>query len=255
MDLVGMSALKLFLRSFMISIIIPTRNEEKILATTLAGISEYHGDKEVIVSDGKSSDRTIDIAKQYGATIVLDDGPSRKTIAGGRNAGALLAQGEFIAFMDADVSLTKPNQFFDTLLAYLHSHPEVVGCSTSVRVLPEMETFFDKLIFSTLNGWHYILNNILGFGVTCGEFSIVRRSAFDKIGGFNESLVASEDYDFFHRLSLVGKTHFNSELCVHHTGRRAHKVGWPKLLFIWNMNAISMILLKRSMSKEWTEIR
>ena len=76
-----------------------------------------------------------------------------------------------------------------------------------------------------------------------------------KIGGFNEKFVAGEDHDLFQRLTKVGRTRFIKGLTVYHTGRRAHKIGWPRLLSIWLGNVFSFIFLKRSMSKEWKEIR
>ena len=77
----------------------------------------------------------------------------------------------------------------------------------------------------------------------------------ERIGGYNETLIAGEDMDLFRRMTKIGKTRCDVALVLHHTGRRAHKIGWPRLLTLWFMNNLSAIFLKRSISKEWVEIR
>ena len=57
----------------MISFIIPTLNEEKTIEKTLKNLSEYFGEKEIIVSDGRSSDKTIEIAKKYTDKVIIHD--------------------------------------------------------------------------------------------------------------------------------------------------------------------------------------
>jgi GT2 family glycosyltransferase len=86
---------------------------------------------------------------------------------------------------------------------------------------------------------------------------VVRASSFKEVGGFNPRLVAAEDQDFFQRLRKIdkAKTHFESSLRVYHTGRRAHKIGWPRLISIWIANGFSQRFFGRSVSKEWKEVR
>lgn len=84
---------------------------------------------------------------------------------------------------------------------------------------------------------------------------MIRSSSFKQVGGFNPMLVAGEDYDMFRRLRKVGRTYFNNDLTAFHTGRRAHAVGWPKLLTQWFLNNMAATFLKKAVSKEWKEIR
>ena len=78
----------------MISIIIPTLNEAKIIESTLrtlaATLTLPH---EVIVSDGGSSDRTAELATRHANTVVVYSGAGRQTIGKGRNNGAKAATG------------------------------------------------------------------------------------------------------------------------------------------------------------------
>jgi glycosyltransferase involved in cell wall biosynthesis len=84
-------------RHSMISIIIPTLNEAKIIESTLrtltATLTLPH---EVIVSDGGSSDRTTELASPYANTVVVFSGEGRQTIGEGRNDGAKAAAGDFL---------------------------------------------------------------------------------------------------------------------------------------------------------------
>jgi GT2 family glycosyltransferase len=100
-----------------------------------------------------------------------------------------------------------------------------------------------------------LLNNIFGIGAAGGEFQMMSVEAFRKVGGFNEKLAAAEDMDLFRRLSKMGRTRFEKRLTVYHTGRRAHTVGWPRLVWEWFTNSVSVWVFKRSASKEWKEIR
>ncbi|MBI3291557.1 MAG: glycosyltransferase [Elusimicrobia bacterium] len=86
----------------MISVIIPTLNEEKHLPSTLAAICGQLGSFEVIVSDGQSEDRTCHIAQQFDRVTVICGSPGR-----GRqmNRGARQATGEFLLFLHADTML------------------------------------------------------------------------------------------------------------------------------------------------------
>lgn len=83
-----------------ISIVIPAYNEEKCIGRCLqALISGTETPDEIIVSDGMSTDGTVQIAKKYGAIVVKNE---KRHAAGGRNAGINKAKGDIIVFIDAD---------------------------------------------------------------------------------------------------------------------------------------------------------
>ena len=93
----------------MISIVIPTLNEERRIGQTLQRLRDtLVGDFEIIVSDGGSKDKTADIARALADKVIVHSGLDRQTIAGGRNAGAKVAAGEYITFLDADVTIPNP---------------------------------------------------------------------------------------------------------------------------------------------------
>ncbi len=240
----------------MISFIIPTLNEEKYIGETLSLISRYAGPHEIIISDTNSKDRTVEIARNYTDKIIIhSDQGSKLTIAAGRNLGASIAKGEYFVFLDADMSIMEPDFFFEKAFDCFQKNTGIVGLTASLRIFKELETFGDKIFILFFIYMRLLMNNYLGIGAASGGFQMVEAQAFRKTGGFNESLVAGEDDDFFRRLSKIGKTRFEKSLVAYHSGRREHALGWPALLYIWARDSISVWFFKKSASKEWKEIR
>lgn len=243
--------------NFMISFIIPTLQEEKVIEKILKNLREIRNfEYEIIVSDGGSKDRTLEIAKRLADKVVESQPGHRQTIGEGRNMGAAIAKGEFFVFLDADVTIFEPDKFFKRALGHFGKDPKLVGLGGWVRVLPEMETLADRICYGVLANWSFTIhNNILKVGGNCGEFGVIKDDVFKKLGGFNQKLKAAEDMDLFHRLAKVGHVHTDSGLVFYHTGRRPHKIGWPKLLYSWIKEYIYLNLFNKSASEEWKVIR
>ncbi len=239
----------------MISFIIPTLNEGKAIETTLKCLKLYSSKSEIIVSDGGSHDNTIEIAKKYADKVVVHDGKTRQTIGGGRNAGARVATGEYLVFIDADVSIFEIDKFFERAISNFEKRKKLVALTCSYKILKENETLADRIIFKILSLNFVLFNNYLHVGVSGGEFQMIKQEVFERAGGFDEKLVAAEDGDMFYRLGKMGRTRCDIGLTVYHTGRREHAIGWPKLIYQWNMNYIMMQLFRRARSKEWEQIR
>ncbi|MEI6042169.1 MAG: glycosyltransferase [bacterium] len=237
----------------MISFIIPTLNEEKTIEDTLKSIIAFEGQKEIIISDGKSRDNTIEIAKKYTNKIVIHSTPEKQNIAQGRNAGAREAIGDYFVFMDADVIIPNANVFFAKALKYFEEDEKLIALTAECVVLKEMANFFDIVIFK-LVGLYFSFLNYIGFGGAGGEFQMIKKESFLQVHGFDPHLSVSEDMDLFWRLAKNGKTRLPLGLKVYHTGRRAHKIGWPRLLWQWVSNTISVFFFKKS-DDEWVEIR
>lgn len=239
----------------MISFIIPTKDEEHAIASILINVSKYKGAKEIIVSDGRSKDATIEIAKKYTNNIVEPTSDQKQTIADGRNCGAAVAKGEFLVFIDADTSIFDPDHFFKICLQKFSDNKKLGALTVYINILPHFATRLDKLVFWFMNTSNLISNNFLGVGAAMGEFQMIRRDVFNEIGGYDKRLAAGEDYDMFRRIAKKYQTRVVSSVTIYHTGRRIHKVGWHRLLPLWFMNYVSAIFFKKSYSKEWTEVR
>ena len=116
-----------------------------------------------------------------------------------------------------------------------------------------MANVYDIIIFKIV-AYYFSFLNFIRFGAAGGEFQMIKREAFLAVNGFDERITVSEDMDLFWRLAKIGRTKLPLELKVYHTGRRAHKIGWPKLLWQWISNTVMVFFFKQS-DEEWKEIR
>lgn len=238
-----------------LSIIIPAREEEKIIAETVCRLKEELTlEHEIIVSDARSQDRTVDEAKTCADRVVVYEGSVQHTASRGRNDGARVAHGEFYCFIDADAYIPDPDAFFGRALRHFQNH-SVVGVAVGQRAHKRIETWADRLSFGLLNLGLRIYNNVLHVGEASGKCLLVRRSAFLKIDGFREDLVTREDGDFFNRLSKIGRTVYDPKLVVYHGARRAHKLGWKRLWTIWLYETYHVARHNKASTKDWTPVR
>ena len=172
----------------LVSIIIPTYNSEKTLPICLESIKrQTYNNIEVIVVDKFSRDKTVEIARSYGAKVYIR-GPERSAQ---KNYGALKARGEFVYFIDSDfvlhprvieecVQLVK--QGYDAVIVLNISYP---GPSLAAKA-----RFHERLSYYGSNVYE--------------AARFMRRSLFMKIRGFDERLYANEDYDLHQRLVRIG---------------------------------------------------
>jgi len=239
----------------LISFIIPVFNEEKNLAKTIEPLKKLNWlDKEIIVSDGGSSDQTVKIAQELADKVYArKPGEKNKTIAENRNKGASLASGRYLFFMDCGVVIGRLDQFVRAVLGVLEGDERVVGLTLEVRFYPEEETNLDRFNLWMINKGIEGLNKIR-MGVAMGWVQVVRRESFVKIKGYNESLITSEDNDLFLRLSRIGRTQTLKNFVAYGTPIRYRREGWPKMIGIWFMNLLWYALFRKSYSKEWKKV-
>lgn len=238
-----------------ISIVIPTLREGPFLERTLKNFDTLTIPHEIIITDGGSNDETLEVARKYTNKITVWEDPRRQTFGEAKNSGAALAKGEFIVFIDADVIIPEPQKFFEELLPYFEKHPKLLGTTAPLKPFIENHSFADAFFSAPLNWFYIISNNIFHSGNSSGEFQMVRAEAFRKIGGFTEHLAAGEDNEMFRQLAAHGRTMSYWKLCVRHSLRRPHKLGWLKTYSIWINNGISVAIHKKAAYKEWTVVR
>ena len=239
-----------------ISVIIPALNEEKLISQTLAQFTPELKEKfslEVIVSDGGSTDSTLNIARGS-ADLVIEAGKDvHQNIPQGRNLGAKHASGEYLYFLNADTLIPDTHQFFDKTISALRN-AKTVSLTMKFRVFPDEERFSDKLFHACYNNYVFMLNSI-GMGMGRGECQIVRKELFEKLGGYNENLPAGEDFELYKRLKKFGKIKYLRELTVYESPRRYRKFGYLKVFRDWTKNSISVVLRNKSVSDKWEAVR
>ena len=241
-----------------LSVIIPTRNEEKLLRGCVNQFTKELLQQfgiEIIISDGGSDDSTLMIAAEYTSRIAKHEDISRRqTIAEGRNHGAALASGDILIFLNADTRIPNIANFFDRVLHRMHSDPSLLALAVKVQVLPEERKLSDILFHGFFNQYVQALN-LFGMGMGRGECQIVRRNVFDAVHGYTESLAAGEDFDFYNRLRKVGKVKYDGKLLVYESPRRYRKFGYARVYSEWVKNGFSVLFKKKASSKVWEDVR
>jgi glycosyltransferase involved in cell wall biosynthesis len=208
-----------FDRSQMISFIIPAYNEEQLIASVLQSLHQAARDSEepyeVIVVDDASSDKTSVVAEQEGAQVLC---VSHRHIAAARNSGSKAAKGDLFIFVDADTWITA-----DVLqAAYSAIRNGAIGGGCAVK-FDEPVPVYARMVLPVL---------LFVFRTTklaAGCFIFCTREAFEKTGGFNETMYGAEEIAMSRALKRQGKF---VVLCEHviTSGRklRAHS-GWKLL--------------------------
>lgn len=239
----------------LISIIIPTLREGPFLERTLKNFENLTLAHEIIITDGGSTDETLDIARKYTDKVVVWEEQRRQTFGEAKNSGAALAAGKFLVFIDADVIIPEPQKFFDEVLEVFGKNPKLIALTVPLQPYVENKSIVDRIFSAPLNWFYVISNNIFHSGNSSGEFQMVKTEAFRKIGGFGEHLAAGEDNELFRQLASHGRTMSYYKLCVRHSLRRPHKLGWFTTYYIWIKNGFSVALRGKAAYKEWSIVR
>lgn len=172
-----------------ISIIIPTRNEENYISGIISDIKKQTiFPFEIIIVDGKSTDNTIAVAKNYAEVNVLVSDPN---VAEQRNIGAHNAQGEILIFFDADTRCHR--NFLKNCLDEFTQRKLDIACPLYI---PYQSTFFIKIIYGLFNKLFKLGERRCPSGA--GPCIMIKKSIFYNDGGFNKHLTF-EDIEFIRR--------------------------------------------------------
>jgi glycosyltransferase involved in cell wall biosynthesis len=181
-----------------LSMVVPAFNEERLLGQSLAHIRqaaaafENRGwTTELIVCDNNSTDKTADIARAAGATVVFE--PINQ-IARARNRGAEAATGDWLLFVDADSS--PGADLFAEVATAIESGRYLAGGAT-VRL--DQRHFLAGLVTSL---WNFISR---WRRLMAGSFIFCETATFRKIGGFSHELFAAEELELSQRLGKAAR--------------------------------------------------
>jgi len=163
----------------MISVIIPTFNEEENIAQCLVSLSHQNiprADYEIIVVDGGSKDATCEIAKKYADRVFIQ---TSKKVGGARNDGVKVAKGDIVATTDADCIL--PPHWIKTLIEDFKD-PNVVQIYGPVYPIEDgIGNRFSLLLANTFARIGYYSKT---FYYTLGCNTAFRKDAFNRAGMF-----------------------------------------------------------------------
>lgn len=186
----------------LISIIVPTFNGENYIDECLSSIEKQTVPHEVIVVDDLSCDKTVEIARNMGAKVIVND--VHKGQVAGKNTGIRNMNGEFFVTIDQDDRF-KPDILKELLKELEESNfPIVFSMLEDFAECEEDKTFCHKAPFR---------------GILTGA-AIFKKEVFDKIGLFDESIITGDVIDLSYRCQKNGIDIYNSNLIT--CERRIH---------------------------------
>lgn len=190
--------------AMMLSIIVPAHDEESVIAKTVAAAGAagraLGSPYEVIVVDDASADRTGEIARELGATVVRIEA---RQIAVARNAGATAAHGDLFLFLDADTLATP--QSVRAAVAALGEGAVAGGAAVT---LDEPVPRYARSLVRVLRFLYRRLH------LASGCFLFCSREAFEAVGGFDETLFAAEEIHMSRALGRQGPVVMLREIVV-----------------------------------------
>ncbi len=204
-----------------ISLIIPAYNEESSIGACIeAAIKNGKGKyKEIIVVDNASTDNTAAVAGRYPDVRVISE--TRKGTGHARQTGTENAQGEILAYVDADTRI--PEGWFDYIEKVFSSDPKVVFLSGPYRYL--VSTRYPLWFLNALWWVSPPIAGIVGF-MAIGGNCAMRADALKSIGGHDRTIAFyGDDTDLARRLHKVGKTLWRMKFFIYTSGRRFDEKG------------------------------
>jgi glycosyltransferase involved in cell wall biosynthesis len=189
----------------LVSVIIATKQEEKHIWKCISFVKKQsfpQDEIEIIVIDNYSSDKTVQIAKHF-TKKVFTKGPERSAQ---RNFGVSKAHGTYILYLDADMYLSR--RVIQECVAKMQKNPKLVG-------LFIRESIKGDGYFGAVRRFERAFYN----GTVIDGLRFFKKSAFIKVGGFDEKLYACEDWDLDKRIKKLGPVDFIQEPIYHNDGQ------------------------------------
>lgn len=178
-----------------VSFVIPVRNDAAGLARCLSSIRGQRDQTgvEIVVVDNGSVDGSGDVARSFGATVLRIPDHGVSTL---RNRGVEAARGDLIAFVDADMQLGP--DWLETARQCL-AEPAVVAVGAEYSPAPDAN--WVQLLY---DGLRQPTRDVIDTRWLPTGNILIRRAAFEAVGGFDESLQSCEDWDLCVRLRAGG---------------------------------------------------
>jgi glycosyltransferase involved in cell wall biosynthesis len=222
----------------LVSFIVTTLNEEDYIERCLKSLkNQSYENKEIILVDSNSTDKTVEISEKYADKIIVK--PCIMPV--GRNLGAKEAKGDILVFVDADVILL--NDWTERILPYLYE--DKIGAAYG-DLLPVENTPKAKFFYNL----HTLSNSFLrkiGKPVfsKLGTAVAIKRDVFQTVKGYPEDHAACEDVELSLRLKKYAEIKFVPEAKGYISMRRFERSGYFNLSLKWFLTGSCYILTKK----------
>jgi len=202
----------------LLSIIIPTLNEEKYVGKLLdCLVRQTYKDFEVIVVDGGSEDNTIKVIGKYNGLLKIKIIQSRKHLSFNRNLGVKKAKNEKILFLDSDVKFNE--KYLGESLSQMNRYKLRIATS---RLRPLEKSWYNKLFITMCNVALSTVQYFKPMGYGCCLFT--EKAIHKKINGWDFSVGWGNDLNYVKMSSKYGKFRLLSTY-VNYSMRRFEKYG------------------------------
>jgi len=195
-----------------VTVIIPSYNREKYIRETIDSVlSQTYENIDIVVVDDGSTDHSREILESYGDRIrILEhEGRANRGQSAAINLAMRSTGGKYVAILDSDDVWTVDK--IEKQVEYLERHPEIGIVYGNGHAIDED----GKILYKLIPPGHREENDpgrmLLECHFNIPSNAIVRRSAFDQVGEFDESLRSSQDHDMAIRLVEVTKAAFIDE--------------------------------------------
>ena len=186
----------------LVSVLITTKNEEKNIENCLQSIkNQTFKNIELIVVDNFSEDKTVELAQKYTAKVYFK-GNERSAQ---RNYGAKVALGKYLIYLDADMILS-PNIILECVtkceqdsVDALYVPERIIGDGFWIKVRDFERNFYTGTVIDAVR--------------------FIRRVLFLQAGGFDETLVGPEDWDFDRKIRKIASTGITVVPIYHNEGQ------------------------------------
>lgn len=181
----------------LVSVIVPTRNRAAMVREAVESVLAQKGAPfEVIVVDDGSEDDTMRVLEAYNNAVRILRRESPGGVSAARNAGLMVARGEWIAFLDSD-DLWLPGKL-RAQLDYFRNQPAMRICQTDEIWIHKGRRRNPKRYHAKPSGRCF--ERLLERCLVSPSAVMMHRSLFEDVGLFDESLPACEDYDMWLRI-------------------------------------------------------
>ena len=231
-----------------VSVIIPTYNRGWILKEAVGtALAQEFDDLELILVDDGSTDNTREILKDYAEDLIVLS-QNNRGVSAARNRGIAEACAPLIAFLDSD-DLWKP-QKLSRQVDFFRSEPDALICQTEEIWIRNGKRVNPKKRHLKFSGM--IFKHCLGLCLVSPSAVMVRRELFDRVGLFDESLPACEDYELWLRVSCRYPVHLIDEPLIIKRGGHADQLSKAAGLDRYRIAAIKKNLDSGKLSESQT---
>lgn len=228
----------------LVSIIVPTLNEEKYIGNLLKSIkAQTYGAIEIVVVDSNSQDATRKIAKKFGARVI---NIKKRGIGLARAIGAEKSKGKYLFFTDADAIF--PKDIVKNYVEYFEAHKDCVGATGPLESY-DYKSLPYRLFYRIGVNWLIKTAIKRGLAAAYGSNLFVRRDAYFAVGGVNKALNTSEDLDLAKRISKVGSFCFIDVCKMQVSARRIKRYGILRYSLFAALNALYFYIFGKSAKK------